>query len=209
LEEWLQLLENKGGESAEIAKRLRAAGPTNTGSKSGAFVDAYLKEASANTELFESTQRESLLKHNYNPAMARLQSDSLRQMIQSDKSLQEMMFSTAVQHGGGGAAKIFNGVYREGMSREDLIRAVYAKRGGQFGSSTAQVQQSVLNRMDRERDLILGMNRGEANIRSLREGMTKGGNEAVQAGVSSMVAEATQDAMNRGVKYNMGGKNSA
>lgn len=209
LEEWLRLLESRGGESAEIAKRLRASGPTNTGSKSGAFVDAYLKEASANAELFESTQRESLLKHNYNPAISRLQSDSLKKMIEGDKSLQEMMFSTAVQHGGSGAARIFNGVYREGMSREDLIRAVYAKRGGQFGASTAQVQQSALNRMDLERDLILGMNRGEANVRTLRERMTKGGNEAVEAGVSSMVAEATQDAMNRGVKYNMGSKHSS
>lgn len=209
LEEWLQLLEKKGGESAEIAKRLRAAGPTNTGGKSGAFVDAYLKEAAANSELFESTQRESLLKHNYNPAMARLQSDSLKAMIEGDKSLQEMLFSTAVQHGGGGAAKILNGVYREGMSREDLIRAVYAKRGGQFGSSTAQVQQAALNRMDRERDLILGMDRGEANVRQLRERMSKGGSEAVQAGVSTMIAEATEDAKSRNVKYQMGGKNSS
>ena len=209
LEEWLQLLESKGGEAAAVAKRLRAAGPTNTGSRSGAFVDAYLQEASANSELFENTQRESLLKHNYNPAMALLQSDSLRQMILSDKSLQEMMFSTAVQHGGGGAAKIFNGVYREGMSREDLIRAVYARRGGQFGSSSAQVQQSVRNRMERERDLILGMNRGEANARSLRASMAKGGTEAVQAGVSSMIAEATEDAKRRNVKYKMKAKDSA
>jgi len=209
LEEWLQLLEEKGGEAAEIAKRLRAAGPTNTGSRSGAFVDAYLKEASANSELFENTQRESLLKHNYNPAMSRLQSDSLRKMIEGDKSLQEMMFSTAVQHGGGGAAKILNDVYREGMSREDLIRAVYAKRGGQFGASTAQVQQAALSRMDRERDLILGMNRGEANVKNLRERMSKGGNEAVQAGVSTMIAEATEDAKARNVRYLMGGKDSS
>lgn len=209
LEEWLQVLERKGGESAEIAKRLRAAGPTNTGSKSGAFVDAYLKEAAANSELFESTQRESLLKHNYNPAMARLQSDSLKAMIEGDKSLQEMVFSTAVQHGGGGAAKILNGVYREGMSRDELIRAVYAKRGGQFGSSTAQVQQAALNRMDRERDLILGMDQGETRVKQLRERMSKGGSEAVQAGVSTMIAEATEDAKSRNVKYQMGGKDSA
>lgn len=206
LEEWLRLLESKGGEAAEIAGRLRAAGPANTGSKSGAFVDAYLREASAHKELFEDSQRESLLKHNYNPAMSRLKSDSLREMIQGDKSLQEMMFSTAVQHGGGGAARIFNGVYREGMSREDLIRAVYAKRGGQFGSSTAQVQNSILKRMNRERDLILGMNRGEASVRRLRDSMAKGGTEAVQAGVSSMTAEATEDAIRRNVKYQMEGK---
>ena len=209
LEEWLQLLESKGGEAAAVAGRLRAAGPTNTGGRSGAFVDAYLQEASANSELFENTQRESLLKHNYNPAMSSLQSDSLRRMIRGDKSLQEMMFSTAVQHGGGGAARIFNSVYRDGMSREELIRAVYAKRGGQFGSSTAQVQQSVQNRMDRERDLILGMNRGEASARRLRDSMAQGGTEAVQAGVSSMIAEATEDAKRRNVKYKMGGKDSA
>lgn len=162
-EEWLRELEKKGGKHSEIASQLRAAGPANTGSRSGHHVDVYKKLAAENEQLFEESQRESLLKHNYNPAMKNLRSDSLRQMINNDKSLQEMMFSTSVQHGGGGAAKIFNRVYREGMSREDLINSVYGARGGQFGSSTAQIQNSVKKRFQRERDLIMGMERGETS----------------------------------------------
>ena len=158
-EEWLQLLEKRGGESAAIAQRLRASGATNTGSKKGAHVDAYLREAAAHKELFEETQRESLLKNNYNPALKRIKSQELQGMIGNDAALQEMLFSTAVQHGGGGAAKIFNTVYKQGMSREDLIRAVYAERGGKFESSTAQVQASVRNRFRDEQNIILGMSK--------------------------------------------------
>lgn len=49
----------------------------------------------------------------------------------------------------------------------------------------------------------------EANVKILRERMAKGGTEAVQAGVSTMIAEATEDAKARNVRYLMGGKNSA
>lgn len=207
-EEWLKLLESKGGQHAEIARQLRAAGPTNTGSRSGHHVGVYKKLAAENAQLFEETQRESLMKHNYNIAMKGIKSDSLRRMIEEDKSLQEMMFSTSVQHGGGGARSIFNGVYQEGMSREQLINAVYSKRAGQFGSSP-ELSKGLNNRFREERDLILGMKKGEQNARAIRARLAGGGSEAVNAGMSAMVAAATQTAIDNDVKYTMGAKNSA
>lgn len=207
-EDWLKLLESKGGQHAEIARQLRAAGPTNTGSRSGQHVEVYKKLAAENAQLFEETQRESLMKHNYNIAMKGIKSDSLRKMIEEDKSLQEMMFSTSVQHGGGGARSIFNGVYQEGMSREQLINAVYSKRAGQFGSSP-ELSKGLNNRFREERDLILGMKKGEENARAIRARLAGGGSEAVNAGMSAMVAAATQTAIDNDVKYKMGSKNSA
>jgi hypothetical protein len=67
------------------------------------------------------------------------------------------MWSTSVQHGGGGASGIFNKVFKEGMTEEDLIKAIYAERGTKFKSSTAQVRSSVQNRFAQEQQLALGM----------------------------------------------------
>lgn len=211
MEDWLKDLEAAGGEQAAIAQRIRAAGPLNTGSKTGAAVEQYLKEAAANPALIEETQRQSLLKHNYNVAMDSLNKSglgSLVGMINGDKSLQEMAFSTSVQHGGGGAANILRKVYRQGMSREDLIKAVYKERGGRFGGSNAQVQEAVKSRFGDEQSRILGMNEGILAAQNMRGAMQKGGPEAVQTAMSSMVAAATQDAMNRNVAYKMSAKNS-
>ncbi len=165
-------------------------------------MEVYKKLAAENAQLFEETQRESLMKHNYNIAMKGIKSDSLRKMIEEDKSLQEMMFSTSVQHGGGGARSIFNGVYQEGMSREQLINAVYSKRAGQFGSSP-ELSKGLNNRFREERDLILGMKKGEENARAIRARLAGGGSDAVNAGMSAMVAAATQDAKDRNVGYFM------
>lgn len=149
---WLLDLEKKGGKYAEIAKTLKSAGPLNTGGRSGAAVETYLRLAKANPQLFEETQRETLLRHNHLPAMRGLKSETLRKLIENDRGLQEVMFSTAVQHGGGGARDIFNKVYREGMDRTALIDAVYAERGapGRFKSSTEKVKRSVRKRFKRE-----------------------------------------------------------
>ena len=129
--EWLDLLSSgKYGEKGkQISAKLRSAGAWNTGSKEGASVNAYLQEAAQNRELFEESQRESYFKNQYSEAFKRINSGSLKGMIQNDKGLQEMLFSTSVQHGQGGASKIFNAAFREGMSRDQLIDAVYAQRG--------------------------------------------------------------------------------
>lgn len=212
-EDWLKHLEAKGGKGAEIAAQLRAAGPANTGGKTGHHVDVYKKLAAENAKFFEETQRESLLKNNYDVSIGKIKSESLRKMIAGDKSIQEMLFSTSVQHGGAGGAKVFNNAWKEGMSREDFIKAVYDYRGTQFGGSTQQVRKSVQKRFGEERDLILGMNAGEAKVKEARQAtqaaIAQGGDAAVSAGMSMMFADATQKAMDNGVKYKLGARNSA
>lgn len=215
MQAYLRWMQSQGGEKQAIAERLMAAGPANTGGKTGAFVDQYNKEVAANAKLLEDTQHEFMVTRHYNPALKGLKSDSLRQMVEGDRSLQEALFSFAVQHGpgtgdysGAGASNIWNKVYREGMSREDFLRAVYEERKSRFSSSTPDVQASVRARFNKELQLILGMNKGEENVRQMQARMQAGGMEAVQAGTSHLIATATQDAMDRGVGYKLGAKNS-
>ena len=150
-QEWLTLLGSGqyGEEGKRIAAKLKAAGPLNTGSRKGAAVDAYLQEAAAHKELFEESQRASYTKNQYNVAFKLLKSDSLKQQIQNDKAFQEMLFSTAVQHGQGGASSIFNAVYRDGMSRNELIEAVYRERTRRFGHTARRYAE--------EKEVIKGM----------------------------------------------------
>lgn len=76
------------------------------------------------------------------------------------KTVQDVLWSTAIQHGGGGANRIFQrALERTGTDNptdQALINAVYAERGADngnryFGRSTASVRQSVVNRFNNER----------------------------------------------------------
>ncbi|MCR5563993.1 MAG: hypothetical protein K6F46_11650 [Desulfovibrio sp.] len=155
-QEWLAYLSQQGAEGAAIAGRLKSAGSFNTGSRSGAAVDVYRKEAEANPELFERTQREYIEKAHYGPMLAKLPAEE-RAMIEGNGGLQEMAWSVAVQHGGGGGAKLLARAWKPGMSKEQLVDAVYGIRGGYFGSSTQAVQDAVRSRFGRERTMIRGM----------------------------------------------------
>lgn len=143
----------------EVAARLRAAGPAD-GGKDGAFAKEWKKLAAEGK--MGDLEHEFIQKSHYDPAMASLKGNkSLTNMINSSAALQDVMWSTSVQHGAGnakkgsGAAGIFNKVYKEGMSEEDLIKAVYAERGTKFGRSSAGVQKSVKARfIDEEKNAL-------------------------------------------------------
>lgn len=134
---------------------MRSAGPLNTGSKSGAAVDAW---RSLEREGKLGTLEHDFIKAtHFDPAFAGIQSEELRKRVEGSKALQDVLWSTFVQHGAGGAAKLINRNFRQGMSDEDFINALYADRATQFGSSTAQVQKSVHERFTDERQVALAM----------------------------------------------------
>ena len=139
----------------DAAAQLKAAGPSDTGGTSGKFVDAWKKLSDSGA--LGDTEASFMKKQAYDPAMAGIKNKGLQDMIGGDKGLQEMLFSTATQHGGAGASGIMNKVYKEGMTKEDLVNSVYAERGTRFGSSTPEVQKSVQNRFGREKNDILGL----------------------------------------------------
>ena len=89
--------------------------------------------------------------------------EDLRNAINSNRALQEMLWSTVVQHGPGqvggkkGAIPIFLKCWRSGMPLDQFIKAVYQDRSGRFGSSTPEVRKSVQDRFKRECSKMLGL----------------------------------------------------
>ncbi len=160
MKDFLKFAEQSG--RGDVAKKLRDAGAeSDTGGTSGKSVDVW-KQMAASGELGD-LESQFIKQKSFDPAMAGLKDNDLRKRIEGNKALKEMMFSTSVQHGGGGAAGIMNKVYKKGMSDEDLIKATYAERGTRFGGSTAEVQKSVKNRfVSEEKDVMamLGMPAG-------------------------------------------------
>ena len=130
------------------AAKLQAAGPADSGGTGGKFADTW-KEMAKSGELGTS-EHDFIKKTHYDPAMAGIKDKGLQDMIGGNKALQDMMWSTSVQHGGAGASGIMNKVYKEGMSPEDLTKAVYAERSTKFGDSDAKTQASVQDRFVRE-----------------------------------------------------------
>ena len=152
-------------ENPEVAARLKMAGPAD-GGKDGAFAKEWKKLVEEGK--MGDLEHNFIQKSHYDPAMKAISGNKgLSDMMQNSSALQDVMWSTSVQHGAGsvgkdvkggsGAAGIFNKVYKEGMSEEELIKAVYAERSTKFGSSTEGVQKSVKSRFADEEKNALAM----------------------------------------------------
>lgn len=147
----------------DLSKRLRGAGPANTGSRQGAMPDEWRKIAAEQPDRFEALQEKFIHDSHYVPALEAVTKSTALQEGHISSAMQEVIWSTAVQHGPAGAARIFGrAAERIGQSAgrnydQKLIDSVYALRAEQFGSSTAQVQSAVRNRLQKEKQLALGM----------------------------------------------------
>lgn len=155
-------------ESPEWGKRLDAAGPTNTGGRSGAMPKAWKEIASENPALFEELQTRFVHDNHFQPAVLEVGKRTGLDFNAMSPAMHEVLWSTAVQHGVSGAARLFSRAVDqlgdEGVSstsgpafEKALINKIYALRSGQFGSSTLSVQNSVQNRLVEERDMALAM----------------------------------------------------
>ncbi|MDD4951247.1 MAG: hypothetical protein PHV85_01735 [Desulfovibrionaceae bacterium] len=146
------------------AERLRAAGPANTGSTTGAMPDEWQRLAQENPERFARLQHEFIRQDHYLPALEKIMDQTGVDLEKAPFALREALWSTSVQHGPSGAARIFNKVIEDMLGREggadfgrELVDRVYSLRVDRFGSSTGAVRQSVAGRLDREKELILAM----------------------------------------------------
>ena len=189
LDGFLRFLEGKGGEAAAVAARLRAAGPANTGGKSGAMPEAW--KLAAKTPGFGDWEREFAQREFYDPAVRGLPAGAAAAVRQSPM-LQQMVWSTAVQHGSGGAVDIFRKAWRDGMTDADFVHSAYGERAGRFGSSTPEVRASVQRRLQREAGDILGglSGAGGVNGMSLQAAMQLEG--AIDRERARMEREAAQ-----------------
>lgn len=146
------------------AAELKAAGPANTGSTRGRMPDAWRAIAAEDAEKFGRLQRDFIEASHYAPARDKILARTGVDMDEMPVAAREALWSTAVQHGPAGAARIFGrtitsiGTDRTGQEfAQKLIDTVYENRKSQFGSSTASVQASVKNRMNVEKDMVLAM----------------------------------------------------
>ncbi len=155
MDKFLDWAEKNGGvEGREVAARMRSAGPLDSG-KNGQAANEW--KALASEGKLGTLEHDFIKATHFDPAFAGIKDDGLRKRIEGSKALQDVLWSTSVQHGAGGAQKLINRTYKEGMSDEDFVRALYADRGTQFSSSTAQVQASVRNRFANEAEVAVAM----------------------------------------------------
>lgn len=153
-------------ENSNIAVRLKSAGPADTGSRDGRMPQVWRAIAQEQPELFEDLQKRFISESHYQPALKGIKAAGY-EVESLSPAMHEVLWSTAVQHGPSGAVRIFKqsanmvGI-SEGQSIGDqeeqrLIKSIYELRGTLFGSSTAEIQESALRRMQDEKNLVLTM----------------------------------------------------
>lgn len=162
------------------ARRLQAAGEADTGGKNGRMPRIWKQLASENPELFESLQDRFVHDNHYKPALQALIRNTGLDPKEMSPALQEVLFSTAVQHGPGGAARIFsramnkteqkvaasgkNEAADQSLFDKSLIENIYALRSRQFGSSSGRVRSAVQSRLQEEKALALAMLDGDTTL---------------------------------------------
>jgi len=135
IQEYLRALQNSdiaGGK--ELAAKMQAAG---TGTKEGkAAWENFYRNADAATKQQHKDFEENYAKGKfYNPNYNKIADSNkdLASMIDKSSTLQQVLYSTGVQHGGN-SSEIFNQAYNKvlkekgSVSNEDLLNAVYDNR---------------------------------------------------------------------------------
>lgn len=164
-------------EAPDIAERLEKSGPMNTGGRRGKMPETWKQIASEDPERFENLQDKFIRASHFEPAMRSIAEKAGLAVDDMPFALQEVVFSTAVQHGPNGATRIVSralgqvGEKRldpdnntpEALSKaqENLIRKIYDNRSGQFRSSTQAVQSAVKSRLKQEMSMAISMLRQE------------------------------------------------
>jgi hypothetical protein len=145
------------------AQKLKAAGPANTGGRNGRMPEVWKKIAAEDPTGFSKMQYDFIEKTHYLPAVQEISERTGVNIAEYPKAVQEVLWSTAVQHGPNGAAKIFTKAIGRsqakngGIQTAQLIKSVYSMRAGQFGSSSSDVRASVQSRFRQEGRIALAM----------------------------------------------------
>ena len=151
-------------QAPDLASRLREAGPADTGSREGAMPAAWKAIADEDPERFGKLQHDFITRETYAPARAMILERTGLDFDNAPPALREVLWSTSVQHGATGAARIFGrvidrflGAAESGEFNSRLIEGVYDSRMNQFGSSTARVRRAVANRLESEKQVALNL----------------------------------------------------
>ena len=147
---------------------LMAAGKPD-GGKNGPFAQVWKDIARQNPKEFNDLQHKFIKETHYDLAANKLSGAGLDINTKS-KTMQDVLWSTAVQHGPGAAPGIFKKAIKEAggpaSDEASIIKAVYAERATRFGSSSMNVQASVANRYKQEQAQALASLSGDGGVSS-------------------------------------------
>ncbi len=156
-------LDYLGDKAPDIARQLKAAGPANTGSRFGRMPATWQKIAAQDPNRFSKLQNDFIEQTHYLPAVQEITEKTGLDVSKGPRALQEVLWSTAVQHGPKGAAKIFNKAVQRAQTKDggiqlsQLISSVYSMRASQFGFSSADVRSAVQSRFKEESKIAIAM----------------------------------------------------
>jgi hypothetical protein len=157
-------------ENPSLYNELQAAGGESA-ARAGSSQFRTAWERTMSNPANAATQHTFIASTHYDPAVRRIASNTGFNVSSRSTVVQDVVWSTAVQHGSTGASNIVGRVLsRTGPNPSDeaFIRGVYAERGASngtryFGSSTSSVRNSVVNRFRREESDALARLRAGGN----------------------------------------------
>jgi hypothetical protein len=148
----------------DIAAKLKAAGPADTGGKTGQMPSVWKQIAAADPKRFEALQHEFIRSTSYAPAAKSLVLTTGVDVTQRSYALREVLWSTAVQHGPGGAERIFSRAIEKAEATatsqdfdKTVIEEVYRIRGQKFFRHTKRVREAVQSRFQDEKTTALAL----------------------------------------------------
>ncbi|NJR25941.1 MAG: S8 family serine peptidase, partial [Richelia sp. CSU_2_1] len=166
--------------------------PLTPGSE--AFNNKWKEIAKKDAEDFSAAQHEYIKITHYDPLANKLKKTLDLDVNKHSKALQNVIWSTAVQHGAN--TKLVNNALKgkniSRMSESELINAIYAERGEKdsagnlvyFSSSPRNIQKSVANRFVGERSDALAMLQNPCSGDTNAGESSKGGTKTAQPGNS-------------------------
>jgi len=152
----------------DLHNRLSGHGPANTGSTSGSVPEEWRRIAEENPRRFEALQYDFILNSHYRPAVREIFTLTGVDVSALSPATREVLWSSAVQHGVGGAAAIFACAIdsvkpriveerRVNLFEAALIEEVYRQRLMLKGHSPLLGRDAMLNRYIREKSQALGL----------------------------------------------------
>lgn len=130
---------------------------------SAQFDGVWKSIASHSGKKFDQLQHGFIKQSHFDPAAKKIKSSIGLDVTRYSPAVQNVLWSTAVQHGSAGAANVFrNAGIRPGMSEKEIITRVYKERMAgngtkYFSRSSAGIRQSVVRRFQNEMRDALSM----------------------------------------------------
>lgn len=160
MDNFIKFLEDK---APDLANRLKAAGPADTGGRTGRMPAVWKAIAASNPRRFEALQHEFIRSTSYEPAAKSIVLTTGVDVTKRSYALREVLWSTAVQHGPGGAERIFSQAIdkAEDSGGQDfdksVIEEVYRLRGQKFFRHNKRVRQAVQSRFQDEKSTAMAL----------------------------------------------------